>query len=61
MRLLAKTKTSAREAIASERNAMTSANPVTLPLQNYTAQHALLAVAGAVATITLNRRSARIP
>ena len=34
---------------------MTSANPVTLPLKNHTAQHALLVVAGAVATITLNR------
>src|SRR5579863_10268454 len=40
---------------------MTSANPVTLPLKNYTAQNALLVVAGAVATITLNRPERKNP
>jgi enoyl-CoA hydratase/carnithine racemase len=40
---------------------MTSANPVTLPLKNYTAQHALLVVAGTVATITLNRPERKNP
>jgi len=40
---------------------MTSANPVTLPLKNHTAQHALLVVAGAVATITLNRPERKNP
>ena len=34
---------------------MTMANPVTLPLSGYTAQHVRLAVEGTVATITLNR------
>jgi enoyl-CoA hydratase/carnithine racemase len=40
---------------------MTSANPVTLPLATYAAQHVLLQVAGAVATITLNRPERKNP
>jgi hypothetical protein len=40
---------------------MTSANPVTLPLSGYSAQHACLSVAGAVATITLNRPERKNP
>ena len=40
---------------------MTSANPVTLPIKTYTAQHVLLAVAGAVAVITLNRPERKNP
>jgi enoyl-CoA hydratase/carnithine racemase len=40
---------------------MISANPVTLPLRDYSAQHALLAVAGAVATVTLNRPERKNP
>jgi enoyl-CoA hydratase/carnithine racemase len=40
---------------------MISANPVTLPLKDYSAQHALLAVAGAVATVTLNRPERKNP
>jgi len=40
---------------------MTSANPVTLPLSRYAAQHVLLAVAGHVATITLNRPERKNP
>ncbi len=40
---------------------MTSANPVTLPLSGYAAQHVQLAVAGAVATITLNRPERKNP
>jgi enoyl-CoA hydratase/carnithine racemase len=40
---------------------MTSANPVTLPLSGYAAQHVHLAVAGAVATITLNRPERKNP
>jgi enoyl-CoA hydratase/carnithine racemase len=40
---------------------MTSANPVTLPLDRYAAQHVQLAVAGFVATITLNRPERKNP
>lgn len=40
---------------------MTSVNPVTLPLAGYTAQHVLLQVAGAVATVTLNRPERKNP
>jgi enoyl-CoA hydratase/carnithine racemase len=40
---------------------MTAANPVTLPLSGYTAQHVRLAVDGAVATITLNRPERKNP
>jgi enoyl-CoA hydratase/carnithine racemase len=40
---------------------MTSANPVTLPLAGYTAQHVRLAVDGGVATITLNRPAKKNP
>ena len=40
---------------------MTSANPVTLPIKSYTAQHVLLSVAGAVANITLNRPERKNP
>jgi enoyl-CoA hydratase/carnithine racemase len=40
---------------------MTGANPVTLPLKSYTAQHVLLSVAGAVAVITLNRAERKNP
>ena len=40
---------------------MTSANPVTLPIKTYTAQHVLLSVAGAVANITLNRPERKNP
>jgi enoyl-CoA hydratase/carnithine racemase len=40
---------------------MTSANPVTLPLSGYGAQHVRLAVAGTVATITLNRPERKNP
>jgi enoyl-CoA hydratase/carnithine racemase len=40
---------------------MTSANPVTLPLSGYEAQHVSLAVVGAVATITLNRPERKNP
>jgi len=40
---------------------MTSANPVTLPLSGYEAQHVKLGVAGAVATITLNRPERKNP
>ena len=40
---------------------MTSANPVTLPLSGYAAQHIRLAVAGAVATITLDRPERKNP
>jgi len=39
---------------------MIAANPVTLPLAQYAAQHVRLAVTGHVATITLIARSARI-
>ena len=40
---------------------MTAANPVTLPLKTYAAQHVQLAFAGAVATITLNRPERKNP
>jgi enoyl-CoA hydratase/carnithine racemase len=40
---------------------MTSVNPVALPLSRYTAQHVHLAVAGAVAAITLNRPERKNP
>jgi enoyl-CoA hydratase/carnithine racemase len=40
---------------------MTSANPVTLPLSGYAAQHVHLAVAGAIVTITLNRPERKNP
>jgi enoyl-CoA hydratase/carnithine racemase len=40
---------------------MTAANPVTLPLSGYTAQHVRLTVDGAVATITLNRPERKNP
>ena len=40
---------------------MTIANPVTLPLSSYTAQHVRLSVEGAVATITLNRPERKNP
>jgi enoyl-CoA hydratase/carnithine racemase len=40
---------------------MTSANPVLVPLSTYAAQHVRLAVAGAVATITLDRPERKNP
>ena len=40
---------------------MTIANPVTLPLSGYKAQHVRLSVEGAVATITLNRPERKNP
>jgi enoyl-CoA hydratase/carnithine racemase len=40
---------------------MTSANPVTLPLSDYAAQHSRLIVVGAVATITLDRPDRKNP
>jgi len=40
---------------------MTSANPVTLPLKDYSARHVRLAVAGQVAAITLNRPERKNP
>ncbi len=40
---------------------MTAANPVTLPLKTYAAQHVQLAFTGAVATITLNRPERKNP
>jgi enoyl-CoA hydratase/carnithine racemase len=40
---------------------MTGANPVTLPVADYRAQHVLLAVAGLVAMITLNRPERKNP
>jgi enoyl-CoA hydratase/carnithine racemase len=40
---------------------MTSANPVTLPLKDYVAQHVVLAVDGTVMTITLNRPERKNP
>jgi enoyl-CoA hydratase/carnithine racemase len=40
---------------------MISANPVVLPLAAYTAEHVRLAVAGGVATITLNRPERKNP
>jgi enoyl-CoA hydratase/carnithine racemase len=40
---------------------MTAANPVALPLSGYAAQHVRLAVAGAVATITLDRPERKNP
>ena len=40
---------------------MTSANPVTLPLSGYAAQHVHLSVTAAVATITLNRPERKNP
>lgn len=40
---------------------MTSANPVTLPLSGYTPRHFHLAVAGKVATVTLNRPEKKNP
>jgi len=40
---------------------MTSANPVALPIKTYAAQHVLLAVADAVAVITLNRPERKNP
>ena len=38
----------------------TPANPVTLPLADYSPKHFLLAVVDGVATVTLNRPSERI-
>ena len=40
---------------------MTAANPVTVPLKSYAAQHEQLSLAGAVATITLNRPERKNP
>jgi enoyl-CoA hydratase/carnithine racemase len=40
---------------------MTTANPVTLPLAGYTAEHVRLSVEGGVATITLNRPERKNP
>src|SRR6201992_468156 len=40
---------------------MTIANPVTLPLSGYTAEHVRLTVEKAVATITLNRPEQKNP
>ncbi len=40
---------------------MTSANPVTLPLKDYAPRHVHLVLAGAVATITLNRPERKNP
>jgi enoyl-CoA hydratase/carnithine racemase len=40
---------------------MMNANPVTVPLKTYTAQHVLLTVVGTVATITLNRPERKNP
>src|SRR6201994_4928745 len=40
---------------------MTTANPVTLPLAGYAAEHVRLSVEGAVATITLNRPDRKNP
>jgi enoyl-CoA hydratase/carnithine racemase len=40
---------------------MTSANPVTLPIKTYAAQHVLLAVADAVGLLTLNRPERKNP
>jgi enoyl-CoA hydratase/carnithine racemase len=40
---------------------MTMANPVTLPLSSYQAQHVSLSVADAVATVTLNRPERKNP
>jgi enoyl-CoA hydratase/carnithine racemase len=40
---------------------MTSVNPVTLPLSGYEARHVSLAVAAAVATVTLNRPERKNP
>lgn len=40
---------------------MVAANPVTLPLSSYRAQHVRLAVAGKVATLTLNRPEKKNP
>lgn len=40
---------------------MTSANPVTLPLSGFTPRHFQLAVAGKVATVTLNRPEKKNP
>ena len=36
------------------------ANPVTLPLADYSPNHFLLAVVGSVATVTLNRPERKI-
>src|SRR6202522_4677997 len=40
---------------------MIAANPVTLPLHSYAAQHVQLTVSGAVATLTLNRSERKNP
>ena len=40
---------------------MSAANPVTLPLKDYRARHIRLAVAGKVATITLDRPDKKNP
>jgi enoyl-CoA hydratase/carnithine racemase len=40
---------------------MMNANPVTVPLKTYTAQHVLLTVVGTVTTITLNRPERKNP
>jgi enoyl-CoA hydratase/carnithine racemase len=40
---------------------MVAANPVTLPLSSYTAQHVRLEVAGKLATLTLNRPEKKNP
>ena len=61
MRLLAKTKASARKAIGNGGSAMSAANPVTLPLAGYQARHVRLAVDGKVATITLDRPEKKNP
>ena len=61
MRLLAKTKASARKCDRQRRLAMSAANPVTLPLAGYQARHIRLAVDGKVATITLDRPDKKNP
>ena len=40
---------------------MIAANPVTLPLNGYSAQHVQLAVADGIATLTLNRPERKNP
>ena len=61
LRLLAKTKASARKAIGNGGPRMSAANPVTLPLKDYAARHVRLAVDGKVATITLDRPDKKNP
>ena len=59
MDLLAKTKASARKAVKGRHRMI--ANPVTLPLADYKAQHVRLTVDGKVATLTLNRPDKKNP